>query len=184
MGFWQRPSIGWSLKCEAKAETNRTAFMKVLNKISQNDVNEVKSTNIQAAAICAMVATICVFGCALWTLYTFFTNPSLGGTGEKFLQNYVMPICLGAMCPLGLLIAVLVLVVKGKTEAFNKADIMYNLESFKGCGGDYITILETATNDMENAGQILTSLMVASWVMMGIILCNCIFSVGAIHVMN
>lgn len=99
-------------------------------------------------------------------------------------NNYVVPVCCGAMCPLGLLIAVLVLVGKGKTETLNKADIMYNLESFKGCGGAYLTVLESATDDMENAGQILITLVVASWVMMSIILCNCIFSTGALVAIN
>ena len=37
--FWQRPNMGWSLKCERKPETNRAAYLKVLNKINLTNKN-------------------------------------------------------------------------------------------------------------------------------------------------
>jgi len=127
--FWQRPNFGWTLECESKPETSRAAYLKVLARItttSARDVNLQENGAIALALIMSVMALVCAILCGLLVAYILYE-------GFVAVVTWSVLAC-GMVWPLGFIIGVIVSSANGQGQTLTKANIMAELEAFKGCG--------------------------------------------------
>merc|ERR1711957_727864 len=123
--FWQRPNFGWTLECESKPETSRAAYLKVLARItttSARDVNLQENGAIALALIMSVMALVCAILCGLLVTYILYE-------GFVAVVNWSVLAC-GMVWPLGVIVSS----ANGQGQTLTKANIMAELEAFKGCG--------------------------------------------------